>query len=599
MTKTSAKQRLTGSAAPIPTGAPSGAAPLALRRSAADLAGDSASQSSLAMLDRAMGELKAMKIAPFLQRSVECVRTEDAAGAGEWALKALEVDESNPIAWRLLGISREKLGDFANAIKCYETALPQLEDQGEIANDIGRLAFRLDHKDLAAELFAHFFQAHPEIADGANNLACVLRDQNRYVEAIDVLKAALGHHPESALLWNTLGSVVCEQGDPVTAITFFEESLRLDPLHAKARYNRGSALHGLARFEEALEDCEAALALATDPSDLAMMRLSRSTILLCLGRVAEGWEDYESRLDPHFAGVTQFLTERPRWSPGDDIDGKSMLLIAEQGLGDEVLFANTVPDVLEAVGPKGKLSIALEPRLVSLFKRSFPDARIGAHVTYNVNGQTIRTMPFLGDQADIDTWTPIASLLRRFRTSHAAFPNRSRFLVPNEARIAHWREVLKSAPTGKTVGILWKSMKLSGSRHGHFSPFGEWEAVLKTPGVTFVNLQYGDCAEEIAQARAEMGVDIWTPPGIDLKNDLDDLASLSCALDLIVGFSNATTNIAAACGARVWMIGAPGSWVQMGADRHLWYPQVRLFNREAGAEWGEVMGTVAGELAKV
>ena len=192
----------------------------------------------------------------------------------------------------------------------------------------------------------------------------------------------------------------------------------------------------------------------------------------------------------------------------------------------------------------------------------------------------------------------MASPLRQFRGSAAAFPDRPRFLVPDEVRTDHWRKVLEGAPAGRKVGILWKSMKLSGSRHGHFSPFDEWETVLKTPGITFVNLQYGDCEAELAQAKAQMGVDIWTPPGIDLKNDLDDLASLCCALDLIVGFANATTNIAAACGAKVWMVGSPGSWVQMGETRLPWYPQVRLFTRSAGSEWGQVMEAVAADLAK-
>ncbi len=599
MTKSSTKQRLAQGSAPAHPAQPARADIPGVRRNVADLAGDSASESSLAMLDRAMADLKAMKIAPFLQRSVECVRREDPAGAGEWAIKALELDEKNGIAWRLLGISREKLGDFATAITCYETALTQLTDQGEIANDIGRLAYRLDQKDVAAKLFAYFCNAHPEIADGANNLACVLRDQNRYAEAIDALKTALGHHPENPLLWNTLGSVLCDQGDPLTAITFFDEALRLDPIHAKARYNRGNALHALSRFDEALADCEAALALAADPTDIAMMRLSRSTILLCLGRVAEGWEDYEARFDPHFAGVTQFLIDQPKWSPDLNLAGKSMLLIGEQGLGDEVLFANTVPDIIEALGPDGKLAIALEPRLVSLFQRSFPKATIGAHVTYNVNGHTVRTMPFIKDVAHIDMWAPLASPLRKFRSSHAAFPNRPRFLVPDEGRVEHWRKVLRDGPAGPKVGILWKSMKLSGSRHGHFSPFEQWAPVLQTPEICFVNLQYGECEAELAQAKAELGVDIWTPPGIDLKNDLDDLASLCCALDLIIGFANATTNIAAASGANVWLIGTPGSWVQMGAGKHHWYPQARLFTRPVGGEWSDVMAETAEALTKV
>src|SRR5690606_26626237 len=115
-----------------------------------------------------------------------------------------------------------------------------------------------------------------------------------------------------------------------------------------AQYNRGCALLGLGEFDAALADCEAALALAADPSETAMMRLSRSTILHCMGRTAEAWDEYEARLDPHFAGVTHFMIDRPQWTPEMDLAGNSLLVMGEQGLGDEVLFANTLPDVIEA-----------------------------------------------------------------------------------------------------------------------------------------------------------------------------------------------------------------------------------------------------------
>jgi tetratricopeptide (TPR) repeat protein len=599
MKKTSAKQGLkdsvSGAAA---TSAISAPPPAALRPKAADLAGDSASESSLVKLERAMGELTAPKIAPYLQRAVDCVRQDDPAGAGDFALKALQIDEKNAIAWRLMGISRERLGDFASAITCYETALPGLPEQGEIANDIGRLAYRLDQKELAAKLFAFFCQAHPEIPDGANNLACVLREQNRYGEAIDVLKGALAQHPENDLLWNTLGTVLLDQGDATTAIAFFDETVRLNARHAKALYNRGNAKLALGRTDEALDDNEAAMAAARDATDQAMIRLARSTILHCLGRTAEGWADYEARLDPHFADRTAFAFEQTRWAPGAALSGKSLLLVGEQGLGDEVLFAGMIPEIEAALG-EGKLTIAVEPRLVALFQRSFPKAMVGAHATFAVNMQTVRGAPFVSDDTSIDLWAPMASLLQEFRASHADFPDRVGYLTPDPDRLAHWRTVLEDAPKGKKIGILWKSMKLTGSRQGHFSPFAQWAPLLKSEGACFVNLQYGDCAEEIAQAKNDMGVEIWTPPGIDLKNDLDDLAALCRAMDLVLGFANATTNIAAAAGAEVWMINAPGNWVQLGAERMLWYPRSRLFTRPVGAEWDEVMNTVAADLQKL
>jgi hypothetical protein len=285
----------------------------------------------------------------------------------------------------------------------------------------------------------------------------------------------------------------------------------------------------------------------------------------------------------------------PQWRPGADLAGKSLLVIGEQGLGDEVLFANTLPDVIERLGPNGRLTLAVEERLVPLFKRTFPKAEVGAHGTYMLGGRLVRAASFLETTDGIDLWTPIASLLSEFRRSVEAYPSRERYLEPDPARVAHWRELLEKLP-GRKIGLLWKSAVNRDSRHRYFSPFAQWEPIVTLPGATFVNLQYGDCSEEIAFVKATWDVDIWTPPGIDLKQDLDDVAALCCAMDLVLGFSNATLNIGAACGAPTWLISVPGAWPRLGTERYPWYPQTRVFLLEKFGEWGPVMGQVAGAL---
>ncbi len=569
-------------------------------RLAADIVGDSGSASALEKLNQAIGELKQLALQPLLQSAINALNANDLQGASEWALKALGQDERSGVAWYVLAVAREKAGDFAGSITCYEAALKLIPDHAEVANNMGRLAFRIGEQDVAEQLFRIYLARYPNHPEGANNLACALRGQARFDEAVEVLKASLMADPNHAMVWNTLGTVMAEQGDTVNAEIFFNEALRLDPHFAKARYNRGNMRMALGHLEAALEDCETALAETDLPDERIMMRLSRSTILINLGRVGEGWDEYEARLDPNFADVTIFRTGRPAWKPGDDLAGKSLLVIGEQGLGDEILFANTLPDVLERLGPDGRLSLAVEARLVPLFQRSFPRARVGAHLTGKIEGRTHRAAPFLeGELGTIDLWAPLASPLREFRRTPEAFPERAAFLSADPDRVADWKARLaKEAPAGPKVGLLWKSAIISSGRHRYFSPFEQWAPVLGTPGVSFVNLQYGDCAAEIEQARNELGVEIWNPPGIDLKQDLDDVAALSSALDLVIGFSNATLNIAAACGAPTWLISAPGAWTCLGTDRYPWYPQVRLFRPPAFREWEPVMAEIGMELAR-
>lgn len=568
-------------------------------RLAAGAIGESTSSAAMARLNAAVSELKALSIQPLLQGAVNALNAGHADEGARLAMKALEVDERSGFGWYLLALAREMSGDFASSITCYEAALRLLPDHAEIANNLGRLAFRLGQTELAEKLFRAFLQRFPNHHEGANNLACTLRTQMRFDEAVEVLRAAIMENAGHADLWNTLGTIMAEQGDSENAAVFFDEALRLAPDFAKAHYNRGNMSLALGDPVHALECCETALSKKITEDERQMMLLARSTIKINLGRVGEGWDDYEARLSPHFADVTVFAVDRPRWTPGDDLAGKRLLVIGEQGLGDEILFANVLSDILDALGPDGRLILAVEGRLVPLFQRSFPTAEVGPHRTVKADGRSHRFVPFLeGRMGEVDLYTPMGSLLRQYRRTVEAFPDRVGFLAADPDRVAYWKDQLKAAPPGRKVGLLWKSNIINGGRHRFFSPFEQWAPVLRAPGATMVNLQYGDCAPELEQARRDFGVDIWSPPGIDLKQDLDDVAALCCALDLVVGFSNATLNIAAACGAPTWLITAPAAWTRLGTDRYPWYPQIRSFVPPGFGEWSKVMSEVASALSE-
>jgi tetratricopeptide (TPR) repeat protein len=568
-------------------------------RPVAGTEGEAGSRDALAKLETAVKDLKAFAIQPILNRALTALNSGDHKKGETWALKALEQDERCGLAWYILAFAREKAGDFVSSIKCYEAALALLPDEAQVANDLGRLAYRMGMAEQSEKLFRHYLSRHPGNVEGSNNLATALRELGRYDEAIEVLRTAIEANPEAAMLWNALGAALNECGDLDNAKIFFEEALRLDPKHAKARYNLGNARLLLGDAKGALADCEAALKLRIGEDERQMMRLSRSTTLIALGRIREGWDEYEARLHPQFAGVTIYNVNRPPWEPGAALDGRSFMVVTEQGLGDELLFANLLDDVRRDLGPNGKLFIAVESRLVSLFQRTFPDAVIGFHKTHSLNGRTVRFVHFEEDISTVDLWAPIGSLLRSYRPEVAAFPTRPAYMTADPDRVDHWRRVLADAPPGPKIGLLWKSAITAGARHRFFSPFDAWAPVLAVQGASFINLQYGDCAAELETARREFGADIWTPPGIDLKQDLDDVAALCCAMDLVVGFSNASFNLGAACGAPSWLISTPGAWPRLGCDRQYpWYSQVRVYAPKDLSSWDVVMGEVASDLKR-
>ena len=589
--------RATVHAPPAQGAAPPGFGGVALRGEPV-VAGRASSPQAMQRLQEAIAHLQTLSVEPLLRQSVAAIEAEKAQEAAQWAIKALERDERCGMAWYCLAIAREQAGDFRSSLQCYESALALSPDHIEIANNLGRLAYRMGMRDLAEKFFRVYLQRHPNAYEPSNNLAACLRDQHRYGEAIEILSAAIQADPSIPLLWNTLGTVLTDQGEFETSLTFFNEALRLDDGFVKARYNRATAKLSLGDPQGALIDCDAALKGVRAEHERTMMNLARSTMLIAMGRLKEGWDAYEARLSHHYFDATLYAIDRPAWTPDIELSGKTLLVFAEQGLGDEVLFANLIPDVIEALGPDGHLILAVEERLVGLFRRSFPKARVEGHVTHTIDARTVRRALFLTEDDHVDCWAPMGALLRRFRRNVDDFPGRPSFLTADSKRVVYWRDALTSAPPGPKIGVLWKSLKLDGARLRYFSPFDAWRPVLATPGAVFVNLQYGDSSLEAAQAARDMGVELWSPPGIDLKDDLDDLAALTLALDLIIGPANATTNIAAACGAPVWLISTPGAWPKLGTEHYPWYPRMRVFNPPAFNDWSPVMQQIAGELAR-
>lgn len=565
------------------------------------MVGDSASPEAIRKLSR---QLASPKLAAKAQRkaleklkaALIAIRAGDFAMGAKRALDALQIDETSGLAWHVLAICREKSGDFGQALLAYEAALKLLPNETDVAHDLGRLAQQMGYLDIAEKLLVKYLAADPGHVEATNNLACVQRDQKRYGDAVETLRALLGVEPESPVLWNTLGTVLSDQGDMTTALTFFEEALRHDPTFSKARYNRANARQPLGDALGALEDLDAALPGAESPYERAMMTMARAMLLMTLGRIPEGFEAYEVRLNPHLPEAMRVAIDAPRWDPKTrGVRGKRLLVVGEQGIADEMVFGTCIGDVIEAVGPEGKVFVAVEPRLIGMFQRAYPDAVFGAHRAVKLEGRITRYVPFIEEEADsVDMWIPMASLLAVYRPSIDRFPNRRGYLKADPDKVAHWRAELEKLGPGLKVGLHWKSLVLTGSRARYFSSFERWRPVLETPGTMMINLQCGEVADDLAAAEAA-GVSIWTPP-INLKDDLEDVAALSVALDVVIGPGIAGTNLAAAAGGAAWMITAPDDWHYLATDKYPFYPHVQFFPRDSFDAWEGAIARVRAAL---
>lgn len=570
-----------------------------------DATGDAASPAAIRRLSHALANprgpsLKAQKKAiEQLKAAVASIRVGDYQAATKRTLTLLQADERNGLAWHVLAIAQEKSGRLSEALNAYDAALRILPEDPAIAHDLARLAQRLGHLEIAEKLLLKFLSVEPGHIEGTNNLACVLRDQKRYDEAIDRLRDLIAIEPESPTLWNTLGTVLSDQGRMGESLPFFDEALRLDEGFAKARYNRANALQPLGQPERALSDLDHALPGAETPYERAMMRMARSMLLMGMGRLREGFAEYEVRFDPEMPEAMNVAVDAPRWDPSrENIRGKRLLVVGEQGIADEMVFGTCLPDVIDAVGPDGKVFIAVEERLIDLYQRSFPTAVVGGHRAVRIEGRLHRYCPFMEEigetEGKADAWVPMAALLAVYRADISAFPDRDGYLTPDPEKVARWKRELEDLGPGFKVGLHWKSLILTGVRARYFSSFERWKPVLTAPGCVMVNLQCGDVTEDLAAAEAA-GVRIWTPP-MNLKDDLDDLAAISNALDLVIGPGIAGTNLAAASGARTWLIHAPDDWHLLGTDHYPFYPRVRTFATGGFDGWPRAIAEVRAAL---
>jgi tetratricopeptide (TPR) repeat protein len=556
-------------------------------------------------LDHLKSKLKAKQsagagietIRKLLRKALEAYKADDYAGCCELALKALELGPDHPQANHVMAVALERLGELSKAVSFYERALELDPSDSEIYYNLGLVAWRLKMFPAAERLFRLYIARVPGKAEGYNNLGGILRDEGRYDDAIDVLRGALYRMPEEPQLWNSLGTVVMETGSFAECQTFFDEAIRLKPDYGRAFHNLGYLFNHIGPYERALEFYDQALALALAPEDRAECEHARALCLVQLGQLAEGFSQWHVRTEFRFRAAPVYGFRLPLWSD-EPLAGKKILLVAEQGLGDEIMFANAVPDIVAEVGDSGRALIACAPRLVPLFARSFPRAIVGPYQDSKHNGRLLRMVPWLDRAGRVDHWAPFGSLLRYRRARIEDFAGRPPLFSADPMRVAHWRGRLAEIGQGPHVGISWKSLVMAGKRAKLYTPIQHWAPVLQTAGVTFINLQYGDCAADIEEAQSRFGVTIHNFADLDIKNNLDDNAALCAALDLVISSPNAAAQIAGSVGTEVWFIAISEIWPQLGTDHLPWYPKTRVFAPKVFGDFADGLGQAAEALSR-
>lgn len=548
--------------------------------------------------------LAARKASGLIRRAIKSWNIGRAAHAGQLALEATRLNPENPYGYLVLAIALEKMNYLYKSLVTYEEALKRAPDDPEIIINLGGLASKLSQKDTAEKLFRKYIDLRPESPLGYNNLACLLSERNHVDEAIDLVREAIFRLPEEAVLWNCLATILAEEGRVAESVTFYQEAIRLSPTSTRFYHNLGFAYMHLNRIPEAIQLYEDALEHVVDTSERLESRYSHSICLIQDGQVEKGFQEYEVRNHKRFRGYTEYMLKVPQWQ-GEPLQGRRILLVGEQGLGDEIMFANIIPDLCQAVGPEGKVYIAVEPRLVPIFTRSFPNTLVGKHDDRTLldkdGNQQLRFFPHIENEPTPDYYAPFGSAISYIRKTVEDFPHKA-FLIPDTARRDTFLQYLRADGfSGPLIGICWRSMMMNHKRSKYYSRLEDWGALFAIPDVRFVNLQYGICEEELMAAEQMFGINICQPCNPDgtphdLTQDIDGNVSLSAALDLVISAPTSVGATSAAVGTETWFLLSSNGWPQMGRNEYPWYPRTRTFISTDFGNWPTAVRDMADEL---
>ena len=553
-------------------------------------------------------------IQAWLQEGAARHQAGDLKGAERFYDKVLKVDRSNPDALNLKGVIASDTGHHRHALSFFDRAAKALVNFADPHFNKGLALTALGRESEALEAYMQATRLKPNYSDAWLNLGLLLFKAGRAEDAIAAFRTmtacapmdARGFYNLGACLEKSLPKIAAGKRDAVAvqSAAAFQRALTLDPGNPDIHYAvanlhsfRGAyqdavahleaalrlrpqwpdALNNLANQVEALGERERAIALldraiAQDPSNAGAI-VNRGMTRLALGDLAEGWQGYARRFeDPRFPFVPRSWAW-PKWQ-GESLAGRSIRRWGDNGVGDEILYGSMIQEIAARAGT---CVVECEPRLVNLYKRSFPKLEIVTARSPHEES-LLRERPF-------DFHCSVLDLGAHLRRSFSAFRNERGFLRADPEFAARLRQgYLSSTRNERVIGLSWRSAN-PGMGHQKSLALADLIPLLKRPGVTFLNLQYGDVTEEIETLRAAHGVDVLCDPAVNALTDLDALAAQVSACDAIVTVSNTTAHFAGAVDVPTVLYvpdGRKRHWYWFDKGRHSpWYRTVRIV-RAAG-----------------
>jgi len=499
----------------------------------------------------------------------------------EFLKKALAINAKQAPLHSNLAYALNALQRFDEALASADRALALQSGFPDALNNRGNAQAGLNLPLEALNSFDRALASAPDFAPAWNNRACVLRDLGRAADALASCDHALALQPGYPDAWSNRGNALSDLNRPHEARESYQRALELAPAFADAWNNLGLTQVDLNEHAQALHSYERALAV--NPA-AAETHWNRSLCLLQLGQLEAGWAEYEWRWERSRIKASRRTFAQPLWLGNFSIDGKTILLHAEQGLGDTLQFCRYAETV----------------------------SKLGAKVVLEVPRELMRLMSTLDGVNQLieaghalppfDCHCPLLSLPLACKTDLASIPSKTPYLFADPQASREWHERI-AAPAQKClkVGLVW-----AGGNRPHVAELRKNDArrsitferlapILDVPNVRFFSLQKGPAARQLQHDDSHLDV-------IDYTEELDDFAdtaALVANLDLVISVDTSTAHLAGALDKPVWILNRFDTcwrWMLERTDTP-WYAQAKLFRQPALGDWDSVIRNVRDALA--
>jgi len=403
----------------------------------------------------------------------------------------------------------------------------------------------------------------------------------KYDEAVEISKQAVRQYPESAQAYAVLGYAYLKSDIFQPALDCFNRSLKINPDDYSVHNNRAVTLQYMGHIDEAIQCYEQAYALNKDHKETLFYQ---SLAYLTKGDFAHGWRNYQYRT---FSHKIRYLKARYRHCDLHTEKPDRLLVHSEQGLGDEIMFASCIPDVLSYTS---KCYLECDAKLADLFRNSFPAVEVISG-TELASVSDDNNMPL-----EIDCQMAIGDLPGYFRNSLGDFPDHSGYLKAEQERINYWGERLAGIGEGMKIGLSWTGGMASTHRRRRSIAIERLLPVLELDDVHFISLQYTECRDEIDAFGKQY--DVYIYHWQDAIDDYSETAALISSLDLVITVQTAVAHLSGALGCEVWiLLNSCPEWRYMISGEDLpWYPAASLFRQEKHGDWDEVITRVKNKL---